>query len=145
MASATEMYHRAIQALAQDAVGEGRLDAADGSAFLDNPLCGDNVEMQVRMEDGRIARIGHKVRGCLLCKAAASLIGQSAPGASAGEIGAVVAAVGAFLRTSGPVPARWEGLEHFTPVRGHTSRYSCVELPFRALAAALQATATPEN
>lgn len=141
MASATEMYHRAIQALAQEAVGDGPLEAPDGSAFLDNPLCGDNVEMQVTLDGERLAAVGHKVRGCLLCKAAASLIGKSGPGATSPRIEEVARAVGAFLRNEGPVPAGWPELELFTPVRGHASRYSCVELPFRALVDAMRSAA----
>jgi len=141
MASASEMYHRAIQTLAQEAVGEGRLAAPSGTAFLDNPLCGDNVDMQVELRDARIAAIGHKVRGCLLCKAAASLIGKRAPGSSSQDVERIAADVGRFLREQAPAPANWEDLDLFSPVRGHTSRYSCVELPFRALVAAMRAGA----
>lgn len=140
MASASEIYHRAIQSLAQEAVGEGRLEAPTGSAFLDNPLCGDCVDMQATAHDGRISAIGHKVRGCLLCRAAASLIGKGAPGMSVDEAARVAAAVSAFLRESGPLPEGWAALALFTPVRGHASRYTCVELPFRALVAALRGT-----
>lgn len=133
------MYHSAIRILAQEAVGAGKLDAPSGSAFLDNPLCGDNVDMQVTLREARIAGVGHKVRGCLLCQAAASLIGKRAPGSSPQEIERVAAEVGAFLRDKAPAPAYWKELDLFTPVRGHTSRYSCIELPFRALVAALKA------
>jgi NifU-like protein involved in Fe-S cluster formation len=136
--SATAIYHRAIQALAQEAVGEGRLDCPSGSAFLDNPLCGDCVDMQVDVRDSRIVAIGHKVRGCLLCRASASMIGKHAIGATPPEIQRVAAAVGAFLREQGPAPAGWSDLELFTPVRAHASRHSCVELPLRALIAALE-------
>lgn len=140
MASASEMYHRAIQALAQEAVGDGRLDAPSGAAFLDNPLCGDCVDMTVELRDAHITAVGHKVRGCLLCRAAASLIGKCAIGSSLHDVEQVTAAVGRFLRADNAAPARWDELEHFTPVRGHTSRYSCVELPFRALVEALKST-----
>jgi len=139
MAAASEMYHRAIQMLAQEAVGEGRLGSPSGTAFLDNPLCGDNVDMQIELSDARIVAIGHKVRGCLLCRAAASLIGKRAIGASLPEVERIAAEVDAFLRTDGPIPAGWNELDLFTPVRGHASRYSCVELPFRATVAAMQA------
>jgi nitrogen fixation NifU-like protein len=137
MASASEMYHRAIQTLAQEASGAGKLAAPSGTAFLDNPLCGDCIDMQVELREARIAAIGHKVRGCLLCQAAASLIGQCAIGSTPRDITRIATEVGTFLRGQTPAPAHWEALDLFMPVRGHTSRYSCVELPFRALAAAL--------
>jgi NifU-like protein involved in Fe-S cluster formation len=137
MASASEIYHRAIQTLAQEAVGEGRLDHPGGTAFLDNPLCGDCVDMQVDVRESRIHAIGHKVRGCLLCRASASMIGKHALGATHEDIARVATAVGTFLREQGPAPDDWPDLDLFTPVRGHASRYSCVELPFKALLAAL--------
>lgn len=139
MAAASEMYHRAIQTLAQESAGGGRLESPSASAFLDNPLCGDSIDMQVEMRDGCIAAIGHKVRGCLLCQAAASLIGKHAIGSSLPQVERIATEVGRFLRDEAPAPVRWEELDLFTPVRGHTSRYSCVELPFRALVTALQA------
>lgn len=138
MASASEIYHRAIQTLAQDAVGEGRLEHPSGAAFLDNPLCGDCVDLQVELHGTTIAAVAHKVRGCLLCRAAASMIGKHAAGATPARIDAVAAGVAAFLRTQGPVPDGWPELDLFTPVRGHASRYGCVELPFRALIGALK-------
>jgi NifU-like protein involved in Fe-S cluster formation len=137
MTSASEIYHRAIQTLAQEAIGETRLEHPSGTAFLDNPLCGDCVDMQVEVRDSRIHAIGHKVRGCLLCRASASMIGKHALGATHEEIAQAATAVSSFLREQGPVPDGWQDLDLFTPVRGHASRYSCVELPFKALLAAL--------
>lgn len=137
MASASDIYHRAIQALAQEAIGEGRLEHPSGTAYLDNPLCGDCVDMQVDVHGDRIRAIGHKVRGCLLCRASASLIGKHALGATQADIAQVATVVGTFLREQGPLPEGWPDLDLFSPVRGHASRYSCVELPFKALLAAL--------
>jgi len=50
--SATELYQAAIKSLAQAATGHGRLDAPDGRALLDNPLCGDRVAMEVSLAEG---------------------------------------------------------------------------------------------
>ena len=133
------IYHEAIKSLAEAATGHGSLASPDGRAFVDNPLCGDNVEMQVEIADGRVTALAHRVRGCLLCRAAASVIGKRAPGARAVELDQIGAAVSAMLERQAPPPAAWPELEAFTPVHGHRSRYRCVELPFQALAAALRA------
>ena len=140
MASAAEIYQQAIKTLAAEAVGEGTLVAADGRAFLDNPLCGDCVEMQVRMDGPRIAALAHRVKGCLLCRAAASAIGKHAVGADRAAIERIEAEVGTQLRTGAPAPGSWPALSVFAPVHGHPSRYRCVLLPFEALLAAMKAT-----
>lgn len=133
------MYQSAIKALAAAAVGHGTIDAPDARVFLDNPLCGDCVGMDVRVSQGRISALTHRVRGCLLCEAAASLIGKHAIGARIEDAEALEPHVAAMLETQAPPPAGWEELSAFAPVHGHASRYNCVRLPFAALAQALRA------
>ena len=141
MANAAEIYHQAIKTLASDAVGHGTLAAPDAHAFLDNPLCGDCVEMQVTLSSGAITSLMHQVRGCLLCRAAAAVIGKHATGATLKDIERVSAGVNELLQKQMPAPAGWEELAVFAPVHGHASRYQCVQLPFQALLAALRTPA----
>ncbi len=141
--SAQELYQEVIKALAAAGTGHGRLDAPDGRALLDTPLCGDRVEMEVKLVAGRIAALAHRVKGCLLCRAAAAAIGQRAIGASAEEIERIAAQLTGMLEEHGPPPAGWDSgwaeLGAFAPVHGHRSRYGCVLLPFKSLLAALRA------
>lgn len=143
--SAAELYQAAIKSLAQADTGHGRLEAPGGRALVDNPLCGDRIEIDVDLADGRIAELAHRVKGCLLCRASASVVGRCAPGATVQEIERVAGSLEAMLEASAPPPpgweSRWEALAAFTPVRGHRSRYGCVMLPLRALREALRAAA----
>ena len=137
--TASGMYHEAIKALATAATGHGTLASPDGRALVDNPLCGDRVEMEVSITEGRVAALAHQVRGCLLCCAAASAIGKRALGADLAEIERASMGVSEMLETQAPPPAGWQELDAFVPVHGHRSRYRCVQLPFEALLAALRA------
>ena len=138
LANASSIYHEAIKALANDAVGHGKLAAPDARAFLDNPLCGDCVEMQVMLRSGEITALMHQVRGCLLCRAAAAVIGKHAVGAKREDIERISGGVVELLEHEAHAPAGWEELAVFAPVHGPPSRYQCVQLPFQALLAALQ-------
>lgn len=132
------LYQEALLRLAREARGAGRLPAADATAERDNPLCGDDVVVDVSVRAGRLAGVGHVVRGCVLCRAAASIVGAVAPGRTAAEIAGVRGAIAAMLREGGAVPpAPWEELAVFLPVRGVPSRHECVLLPFDALRDAL--------
>ncbi len=132
------LYQEALLRLARAAKGTGRLEAPHASAARDNPLCGDDVVVDVAVRDGRIAAVGHRVRGCVLCQASASLVGAVAPGRSPEEIAGVRAALRAMLREGGDVPGGpWEELAVFLPVRAVPSRHECVLLPFDALGDAL--------
>jgi len=146
--AAAGLYHQAIVAAARRASGHGRLLAADASIELDNPLCGDRVSMDVQVGAGRLRALAHRVRGCLLCEAAASIIGASAVGETVAQLMGLEAALRAalghgFERASLP----WRELEVFAPVVHHRSRHRCVTLPFEALNRALAeaASAPPQG
>ena len=133
-----ELYQKELLRLAAEATGAGRLAGAAASATVHNPLCGDRVTMDVRVEHGRLDAVGYEVKACLLCQAAASIVGRSAPGKSLGDIAATAQAVEAFIKFGTELPPQsWPGLDRFAPVRPHKSRHRCVLLPFEALLAAL--------
>ena len=136
---ADQLYQDAIVSLARAANGKGRLDAPDGSATVDNPLCGDRVTVDVKMDGSRVAALGHLVRGCLLCEAAASVIGAHAKGATRAELTAAFETAKTMLKGTDAAAPGWPEMDAFAPVRAHRSRHSCVLLPFEALTKALAA------
>ena len=142
MNAADSLYQDAIKRFAQAAHGHGTLENATGEARLSNPLCGDRVRMQLALDAGRIAAIAHETRGCLLCRAAAALIGARATGMDAAAVEAVGDGLDAMLKGAAPVPAAWPELAMFVPARAHASRHHCVLLPFRALSDALKAASS---
>lgn len=133
-----KLYQTAILARARDGNGAGTLADADGRATVDNPLCGDRVTMAVRAPNGRVEAVAHKVRGCVLCAAAASVIATHALGASGEDIAAIRQTLDAMLSNNGPAPnGAWAELSIFAAVAGHRNRHECVRLPFEALRRAL--------
>ena len=134
-----ELYQAELVRLARAATGAGRLEGAQGAATLDNPLCGDRVTFEVRLDAGRIAAVAHRVRGCLLCEACAALLGEAAPGATVAGVAGARSAAAAMLAQGAAPPedGRWQRLALFRPVGEVRSRHRCVLLPFEALAEAL--------
>jgi nitrogen fixation protein NifU and related proteins len=139
-----DLYHQAILDLARQATGHGRLEAPQVSVRVDNPLCGDRVTLDLDMADGRVSAIGHQVRGCLLCQAAAAVIGARAPGQSAAALRESTERLrrliveGAGLGDGAATLGLWPELAAFAPVHRHKSRHECVLLPFTALGRALE-------
>jgi nitrogen fixation NifU-like protein len=133
-----QLYHEAILELARQARHESRLESPQASVTVDNPLCGDRVTLDLNLADGRVLEVGHKVRGCLLCQAAAAAIGKRAPGETPAALRAVAQDLGdAIARAPETAGRRWPELASFAPVHAHKSRYECVLLPFEALTQAL--------
>ena len=52
----------------------GDLPSPDVSAQVENPVCGDVLRLSLRIEDGRIAQIGFRAKGCVPAMACASVL-----------------------------------------------------------------------
>lgn len=129
------LYQKDVMRLAATATGAGRLPAPTATVTVDNPLCGDRVTFDVVMDaQRRVQSVAHTVKGCVLCQAAASVIGERAAGETAASLGAVRDGLRAMLKQGAPAPVGpWATLAAFVPVAGHKSRHECVLLPFEAV------------
>ena len=117
---AAGLYHRTIVEAARERAGGGRLASPDASISLDNPLCGDRVSIDVNLDGGRLAALAHRVKGCLLCEASASVLGANAIGASAEDVAGIRASlVQALASGFERHPLAWPDLAMFSPVAAH--------------------------
>jgi len=67
----------------------GDLPEPDVRSKDSNPLCGDVIEMQLKIRDGRIDDLRFKGRGCAISQASASMLTELAKGKSLDEIKAL--------------------------------------------------------
>ncbi len=58
----------------------------DADARIDNPFCGDEVYVQLRIEDGIIDSISVQGSGCAITQASSSMLGEVAEGRRVAEI-----------------------------------------------------------
>ena len=65
---------------------KGVLDNPDASVEMKNPLCGDEIELQVAFDGDGIADLKFSGRGCSISQASASMMTQMVKGKSAAEI-----------------------------------------------------------
>jgi nitrogen fixation protein NifU and related proteins len=130
------LYQQAIIDLARAAHAAGRLSDPTVSVTLHNPLCGDRITLDLTLDGEMVSEVGHRVRGCALCEAAASAIGMHARGASPTELFRAAADIAALIAGKDDEPV-WPELLAFQPVRDFKSRHRCILLPFEALADAL--------
>ena len=68
---------------------KGTLDPADYSYEDTNPLCGDEVGIDVRVERDRIAEIRFSGRGCAVSQASASILTELVQGMPLDEVKAL--------------------------------------------------------
>ena len=58
----------------------GHLDSPDLVGEEYNPLCGDRVRVEARVEGGRVTEVRFEGRGCALCLGAASILTDTVGG-----------------------------------------------------------------
>ena len=65
----------------------GRLESPDRVSDLDNPLCGDEVHLELCLgSDGRIEQVRFDGHGCVISQAATSLLADRVEGATLEEV-----------------------------------------------------------
>ncbi len=127
-----DLYHRRILEAAKEAAGSGRLESPDLVIERDNPLCGDRIRLELALDGGTVRHLAHTTRGCLLTRAAASLLAKAAPGRPLVEIAALHDRIARWLAGEGDMPGEVPDLDIFEPARAVKSRHECVLLPFAA-------------
>jgi nitrogen fixation NifU-like protein len=104
-----------------------------------NPLCGDKIEVFLRIEDGRIAAIQFECASCAICKASASMMAESLQGQSLEGAALLREAVERILKTETEVAVGNEGeLAALAGVRKFPARIKCATLPWHTYEAALR-------
>ena len=108
-----------------------------------NPLCGDRITVEVRVEDGIVKDAAFQGAGCAISKAAASMMTASVIGKPATEVDALFRGVHAMLTGANGAPADVGKLAVFAGVREFPSRIKCATLAWHTLQAALHGAAEP--
>jgi nitrogen fixation protein NifU and related proteins len=67
----------------------GELPDATATVEVTNPVCGDILQLAVRVENGRIVAARFKTRGCVTAIACSSLLTELIAGKTLAEAGAV--------------------------------------------------------
>jgi len=105
-----------------------------------NPLCGDEVQVHLKIEDGVIADIAFEGHGCAISTASASLMTEALKGKSEAEAKSLFEAIHAYLtQKDGGEDAEVLGkLEVLGGVKDYPMRVKCATLPWHTLQAALE-------
>ena len=137
-----DLYQQVILQHSRNPWHQIQLDPFDGAAKGDNPMCGDRVEVRVRLDQGRVAQAGFEARGCAISVASADLMAEAVAGKTHAEIHDLASQFRAMVRTGAceHCAAALETLRPLASVHEYPSRLKCATLPWDALLAALENT-----
>jgi nitrogen fixation protein NifU and related proteins len=121
-----------------------RGELADATYRLEgmNPVCGDEIYLDVEIDGGRLAAMAFRGQGCSISQSSASMMTQRLTGHTIAEARSVAAEVRAML-VDGLTPAGDVGdLEALAGVAKFPARVKCALLGWNVLQQALQPTTT---
>lgn len=83
----SQLYREQIIDLYENPLNYGELDPHDFTYEEDNPLCGDVVRIDVRLdEENRVADVRWRGEGCAISQASASLLTEEIKGMTLDEL-----------------------------------------------------------
>ncbi|MFD2175309.1 iron-sulfur cluster assembly scaffold protein [Rhodobacter lacus] len=133
-----KLYADRVLALAADIPLTDPIAAPTHEASQRAPLCGSNIAVALRIEEGRITAYSQTVHACALGQASASIFARHVIGRSEAEVAALRDALAAML-TGGPVPAApFADYEVLTAARAYPNRHASILLAPDAVLSALR-------
>jgi nitrogen fixation protein NifU and related proteins len=136
------LYQEVILDLARRPHAKGLEDGAAASSHQINPTCGDEITLQLHVEDGTIDRIRWDGDGCAISQSSASILADLAPGLSREDLQARIDAFRTAMRSKGRIEPDEELLGDAVVLGGvsrYTARVKCAMLAWVAAEDALRA------
>lgn len=141
MSDLHDLYQAVILDHNQRPRHRGRPPRATRVASGDNPTCGDNCTVYLRLNGDRIAAVGFEGAGCAISQASASVMTTQLQGKSAAEAKAVFEHFKTIVST-GQAPDEFSELTAFAGVHAFPARIKCATLAWHA---ALEALDKPDE
>ena len=118
---------------------KGTLENADASVEVKNPLCGDEIGLQVAFDAEGVRDLRFSGRGCSISQASASMMTQLVKGKTGDEIEAIRKQFRDLMMgvESGADEAKLGALRALAGVARFPARVKCALLPWNALESAL--------
>ena len=122
MSSNADIYHEMIIDYSRNPVNYGKIEDHDVTFHDSNPLCGDSIDIDMKIDGQKVSDIKFHGKGCAICMACSSVLTEIAKGKSIDEV-----------RKIGKSDVLGElGLEHLQAVR-----IKCALLSLKVLKSAL--------
>lgn len=123
-----------------------QLEQATCTCLGKNPLCGDEVTIQIRLSScsSRIEQIAYLGRGCPISQASASIVTEVCSGLSPSDASALASRLRNVITTDDQtqiddhLASAWSQVEALAAIQVNPSRVKCVMLAWHTLAHALK-------
>ena len=141
MSDLTDLYQQVILDHNKRPRNRGKLPTANRVAHGDNPTCGDQCGVYLRLEGDRVAEISFDGSGCAISQASASLMTTQVKGKTTVEVEALFKNFHHIV-TTGEMPEEISDIAAFAGVHTFPARIKCATLGWHAAINALKGDPT---
>ena len=82
MSNNADIYHEMIVDYSRNPVNYGKIENHDVTFHDSNPLCGDSIDIDMKIDDDKITDIKFHGKGCAICMACSSVLTEITKGKS---------------------------------------------------------------
>ncbi len=82
MSNNADIYHEMIVDYSRNPVNYGEIENHDVTFHDSNPLCGDSIDIDMKIDDNKITDIKFHGKGCAICMACSSVLTEITKGKS---------------------------------------------------------------
>jgi len=86
MSSNADIYHEMIIDYSRNPVNFGKIENPDVTFHDSNPLCGDSIDIDMKINDNTVSDIKFHGRGCAICMACSSVLTEITKGKSIDDV-----------------------------------------------------------
>jgi|TARA_B100000470_G_scaffold77520_1_gene59620 nitrogen fixation NifU-like protein len=127
-----------ILKIASDTINHKKLDDCTHKSKQKNPICGDEMEVGVKILENQILDFAYQCKSCIYCQASASVLSKFSINNTINNINEIITFVDVFFESNNAkFPKEWKKLEILFNKK-NISRKECILLPFKTLAKALK-------
>jgi nitrogen fixation NifU-like protein len=127
----SDLYQEIILDHAKRPMNRGTLEDATVTVPAENPTCGDEVTLQLRIADGRVEDVRFTGQGCAICLASTSMMTRAIKGKTCEEAAALFRKVHDGVKEGAEMPKG--EISALAGVREFPQRVKCALLAWEAL------------
>ena len=86
MSSNADIYHEMIVDYSRNPVNYGEIENHDVTFHDSNPLCGDSIDIDMKIDDNKVTDIKFHGKGCAICMACSSVLTEITKGKNLDEV-----------------------------------------------------------
>jgi len=84
--SNADIYHEMIIDYSRNPINYGKIEDHDVTFHDSNPLCGDSIDIDMKIDDDKISDIKFHGKGCAICMACSSVLTEIAKGKNINDV-----------------------------------------------------------